>query len=117
MADKLNPRCPAHTRLPIGKTEAMTATTIKPEQDTQMEPMEQDYVNAYDPRHVDDHDSWDEANGVLKHRRPKQVRDTAMMARATNSEGTIVVATSTITGNKGVADSGCSKDLCANIDL
>jgi hypothetical protein len=39
------------------------------------------------------------------------------MARAIKSDGTIVVATSTITGNKGVADSGCSKDLCANIDL
>jgi hypothetical protein len=92
----------------------MTATTVIPEQDTQPEPMEQEYVNAYDPRHVDDYDSWDEETGHFKHRKPKEVQDTAMMARANNSDGNIVVVLyiiSTIGDSRGVHGEGgfCDK--------
>ena len=64
----------------------MTATAVKTEQDTQMERAGEDYVNAYDPRHVEADDSYDEETGQFKRRKPKSVINTAMMARATNSE-------------------------------
>jgi hypothetical protein len=75
----------------LGRAEAMTATAVKPEQDTQMEPVREEYENAYDPRHVEEDDSYDEETGLFRRNKSKHVKNTAMMARAIKSDETIVV--------------------------